>query len=230
MNIGFDGLDVPEGKTKYDDPIVKALTEKFQPEKVSPYYFKFMQGDYVQADAIAITGETILDLLILDMDSLNSRLGRISDEWEQELLSRCIEHLETESPLYDMDLAEEEKKHMRALNALSMKPVVVFDHAPSDTNRICEAILHKSGRMFFYTAGKQEVHAWLVDKGATAVECAEKIHSDLARGFIRAELISFETLLKTHNMQSARKEGLIQLVERDYPVPENTVLEIRFNV
>ncbi len=230
MNIGFAGLDVPEGKIKYDDPIVKALAEKFQPGKVSPYYFKFLQGDYVQADAIAITRENILDLLVLDMDSLSSRLERIPDESEKALLSRCIEHLETEMPLCDMPLSEEEKKHMRALNALSMKPAAIFDQAPTDTNTICKAVLEKSGHMFFYTAGKQEVHAWLVQKGATAVECAEKIHSDLARGFIRAELIPFEKLLNTHNMQSARKEGLVQVVERDYPVPENTVLEIRFNV
>ena len=63
-----------------------------------------------------------------------------------------------------------------------------------------------------------------------AVECAGKIHSDLARGFIKAEIVSFEDLMKAHSFQDARVKGLTRLVDRDFVIPEKTVLEIRFNV
>jgi ribosome-binding ATPase YchF (GTP1/OBG family) len=230
MNIAFHGLDLMEGKIKYNDPVFRALDDKFQPAKKSPYYFNFLPGNYGQAEAIAITSASLLDLLILDMDSLSSRLERVSEKWERDLLLRCISHLEAESPLCNAELGDDEYAHMRMLNVLSMKPTVVFEDSGAGLNTICEEVLGKAGYMFFYTAGRQEVHAWLVKKGATALECAARIHSDLARGFIKAEIVPFRQLIDSHNMQSARKEGLTQLVDRDYPVPEQSVLEIRFNV
>jgi hypothetical protein len=90
--------------------------------------------------------------------------------------------------------------------------------------------MEKAGMMFFYTVGKQEVHAWLVEKDTDAVTCAEKIHSDLARGFIKAELVRCEDMMTTHNMQDARSKNLTKLVDRDYVIPTNSILDIRFNV
>ena len=71
--------------------------------------------------------------------------------------------------------------------------------------------------MFFYTAGKTEVHAWFVEKNADAVTCAAKIHTDLARGFIKAEIVSHEELMTAHNFKDAG-QGLTQLVGKDFPV------------
>jgi ribosome-binding ATPase YchF (GTP1/OBG family) len=84
--------------------------------------------------------------------------------------------------------------------------------------------------MFFYTAGQQEVHAWLIKAGIGAQECAGQIHSDLARGFVKAEIVSVGDMLQCHSMADARKKGLSRLVDRDYVIPPGTVLEIRFNV
>ena len=69
-----------------------------------------------------------------------------------------------------------------------------------------------------------------MEKNADAVTCAGKIHTDLARGFIRAEIVSHENLMTAHNFKDAASQGLTQLVEKDFPIPEKTVLEIRFNV
>ena len=60
--------------------------------------------------------------------------------------------------------------------------------------------------------------------------CAEQIHSDLARGFIKAELISCDDMLASHSLQDARSKDLTKLVDEDCIIPENTILEIRFNV
>ena len=84
--------------------------------------------------------------------------------------------------------------------------------------------------MFFYTAGKKEVRAWFAEKNADAVTCAGKIHTDLARGFIKAEIVPHEDLMKAHNFKDAASQGLTKLVDKNFLIPEKTVLEIRFNV
>jgi ribosome-binding ATPase YchF (GTP1/OBG family) len=113
---------------------------------------------------------------------------------------------------------------------LSFTPTLIYKDTSPDPNIVCRDGLEKAGMMFFYTVGKDEVQSWLVEKGTDAVTCAGKIHSDLARGFIRAEIISSEDMMTAHNMQDARSKGLTKLVNRDYIIPKNTVLEIRFNV
>ena len=69
-----------------------------------------------------------------------------------------------------------------------------------------------------------------VEKNANAVTCAGKIHTDLARGFIKAEIVSHEELMTAHNFKDAGAKGLTKLVDADFPIPEKMVLDIRFNV
>jgi ribosome-binding ATPase YchF (GTP1/OBG family) len=95
---------------------------------------------------------------------------------------------------------------------------------------ICRDGMKKASMMFFYTVGKQEVRVWLVEKETDAATCAGKIHSDLARGFIKAEIVSYEDIMKVHSMQDARSKELTKLVDHDYVIPANSILEIRFNV
>ena len=230
MKIAFEGLDLPEGKTKYNDPIVIALAEKYQPLKVSPYYFEFVRGAFDTAEAIILAGDRVLDLLILDMEKFETRRERSEDEQERDLLQRCLAQLEDGIPLCDAALNDAERQALRALGTLSLKPTLLIEDAQVDPDAVCEPLLCKAGKMFFYTTGKQEVHAWLVRAGADAVTCAGRIHNDLARGFIKAEIVSFDDLMTTHNLQSARAEGLTRLVDRDYPIPQRTVIDIRFNV
>ncbi|MBR5946543.1 DUF933 domain-containing protein, partial [bacterium] len=63
-----------------------------------------------------------------------------------------------------------------------------------------------------------------------AVTCAGKIHSDLARGFIKADVVSFEDFMTVFNMSEAQKKGLVKLVDKDYVIPDGSIIEIRFNV
>jgi ribosome-binding ATPase YchF (GTP1/OBG family) len=230
MKIAYTGLNLPEGKVKYDDRVFARLVLKFQPAKSSPYYLEFLPDDYDRASAIAIAKDRLLDLLILDMEKTESRLSRAEDRVEREVLGKCMVHLEDEKPLCDLSLEDSERAIVKALGPWSFKPTVVFEDTSPDVMAVCSALMEKAGMMFFYTAGKQEVHAWLVEKGANALTCAGKIHSDLAQGFIKAELVDSEDLMTAHSMQDARSRGVTNLVDRDYPVPENTVLEIRFNI
>jgi ribosome-binding ATPase YchF (GTP1/OBG family) len=230
MKIAYTGLDLPEGKVKFNDPVFTGLARKFEPKKLSPYYFEFLPDAYEAAPAIAITRERILDLLILDMEKIEVRLSRTEDPVEKSVLEKCLTHLEREQPVCDMPMDSAGRAIINTLNVLSFKPVAVFEDAAPGIDEVCRAVLEKAGMMFFYTSGKEEVHAWLVRKGSAAVMCAERIHSDLARGFIKAELVSYDQLLTAHSMQDARAKGLTRLVDRDTVVPEDTVLEIRFKV
>ena len=86
------------------------------------------------------------------------------------------------------------------------------------------------GLMSFLTAGKPEVRAWTIRKGSKAPEAAGKIHSDIERGFIRAEVVSFDDLVKVGNMQAAKEKGLIRSEGKDYVMRDGDIVLFRFNV
>ncbi len=86
------------------------------------------------------------------------------------------------------------------------------------------------GLMSFLTAGKPEVRAWTIRKGSKAPEAAGKIHSDIERGFIRAEVISFDDLVKVGTMQAAKEKGLIRSEGKEYVMRDGDIVLFRFNV
>ena len=86
------------------------------------------------------------------------------------------------------------------------------------------------GQHSFFTVGEDEVKAWTLRQGAPAVEAAGIIHSDLARGFIRAEVTNYQDLIEAGSMAGARKQGTIRLEGRDYIVKDGDIMNIRFNV
>ena len=82
----------------------------------------------------------------------------------------------------------------------------------------------------FFTVGEDEVRSWTIPVGATALEAAGSIHTDLARGFIRAEVVSYDDLVTAGSLDAARKQGSLRLQGRDYVVQDGDILNIRFNV
>nr|VFK31586.1 MAG: Protein of unknown function (DUF933) [Candidatus Kentron sp. MB]VFK75882.1 MAG: Protein of unknown function (DUF933) [Candidatus Kentron sp. MB] len=235
MRIAITGMDLAEGKVKYEDAILFALADKFSPKKITPYYFEFAQDDYESANIIVVTRERILDLLIHDIEKVETRRDRAADANERKVLERVLAELEREIPVCAVRLEEQEEACIRALSPFSFKPTLVIEPGEADSagitaHEVISRAMAIANLMFFYTAGKKEVHAWLVPRGANAQDCAGKIHSDLAQGFVKAEIIPAEDLLQCHGMQDARQRNLTRLVDRDFTIPENTVLEIRFNI
>ncbi len=86
------------------------------------------------------------------------------------------------------------------------------------------------GLQSFFTVGEDEVRAWRLRRGGTALEAAAAIHTDLARGFIRAEVIAWDELLDLGGLPQARTHGKLRLEGKDYVVSEGEVIHIRFNV
>ena len=232
MKIGVVGLDIPEGKVKYRDEILLELEKKFEPKKVSPYFFEFVfdESAFVHCDAFAVHQDEALDLLIQDIEKLETRLEHSPEVLEEQLIKKSLACLEEEKAVCDLEMNDEEKKLMTALAPLSFKPTLIIAEKSPEVNQLLRQVMDKAGVSFFYTAGKPEVHAWFIKKGTDIVTCAGKIHSDLARGFIKAEIVNYTDYRIAHNLQDARKKGLSRLVDRDYLIQEGDVIDIRFNV
>ena len=100
----------------------------------------------------------------------------------------------------------------------------------SGLERLVERSYSLLGLISFLTCGTDEVRAWTIRKGTKAPQAAGKIHSDFERGFIRAEIVPFETLVEKGSMAACRELGLIRSEGRDYVMKDGDVTLFRFNV
>jgi ribosome-binding ATPase YchF (GTP1/OBG family) len=171
---------------------------------------------------------------------------------EVESLERLLAHVEGSGSLadYPEELPGE-------LDPLTTKPVVVLENGPNGIDLQLEAELAEldeeeaaafrdGGRsaldevvvrlkealdlVTFFTAGDKETRAWTLRKGQTALDAAGTIHSDIARGFIRCEVIAWQDFVECGSRAEVAKRGLQRLEGKDYVVEDGDVLNIRFNV
>ncbi len=132
-----------------------------------------------------------------------------------EVLPICAQ---TEAEIADMS-AEDKELFLSDLNLES-----------SGLDRIIKTGYKLLGLISFLTAGPKEVRAWTIAKGTKAPQAAGKIHSDFEKGFIRAEIVSFEDLMSCGGMQGAKEKGLVRLEGKDYVMRDGDVTLFRFNV
>lgn len=100
----------------------------------------------------------------------------------------------------------------------------------SGLNRLIKAAYKLLGLYTYFTAGVQEVRAWTIRKGTKAPQAAAVIHTDFERGFIRAEVVSYNDLINSGSMNGAKEKGLLRLEGKDYVVQDGDVMHFRFNV
>ena len=100
----------------------------------------------------------------------------------------------------------------------------------SGLNRIIKEGYSLLGLISFLTAGKPEVRAWTIKKGTKAPQAAGKIHTDFEKGFIRAEVTSFDDLMACGSMAAAKEKGLVRLEGKDYVMQDGDIVLFRFNV
>lgn len=102
------------------------------------------------------------------------------------------------------------------------------------TSLSVEKIIRQSydllGRMAFFTVGEDEVRAWEVNRGATALEAAGAIHSDLARGFIRAEVVGYDDLIAAGSNAAAKAAGKVRLEGKEHIIQDGDIIVVRFNI
>ena len=100
----------------------------------------------------------------------------------------------------------------------------------SGLDRLIQACYALLGLISYLTAGKPEVRAWTITKGTKAPQAAGKIHSDFERGFIRAEVVSFDDLMACGSVAAAKEKGLYRSEGKDYVMQDGDVVLFRFNV
>ena len=120
------------------------------------------------------------------------------------------------------------------IGQLDEEEAAVFRADLGLTESSLEKVIRDSYRLLglisFFTAGPDETRAWTIPAGSTAVDAAGAIHSDLARGFIRAEIVEYEDLIKLGSFAEARKVAKLRSEGKEYLMRDGDVTEIRFNV
>ncbi|MBN3039621.1 MAG: DUF933 domain-containing protein [Candidatus Omnitrophica bacterium] len=229
MKIFDLGLNIGAQKYKYKGEYFDKIVDKFKPQKTTNYTVEFIDDDMQIADAVCYQQSKKLDLVVADLDKIETRMQRSKDEKEKAVLSRFSQLLEKEVLLCDTEIKDGELEFLRTLPLVSLKPCLSRSEV-SDLDALVGEVLDKAGIILFFTAGKKEVRAWSLKAGESILEAAGRIHSDLKRGFIKADVVNCKDLDNFFNMAEARSRGLAEVVDKDYIVKANDIIEIRFNV
>ncbi len=178
--------------------------------------------------------EIVKDAYLLTLKPIlyiaNISEGQLENAENDEYVKKVIEHAKQENaktiPLcvkIEEELAgldDNDKKEM--LEALGLEE--------SGLDKVIKASYDLLGLMSFLTAGEPEVRAWTIKKGTKAPEAAGKIHSDIERGFIRAEVVSYSDLMREGSMNAVREKGLLRSEGKDYIMQDGDIVLFRFNV
>jgi ribosome-binding ATPase len=211
------------------------------------------------ADPAADLESLKLEMVVADRDHVERRLEKVRKEaksgdparrQELALLEALLEHLESGRPLSDVRHVPDE------LEPLTTKPLIVvengpggidaklemelaelppeeaaeFRSGPSALEEVVRRLKETLGLISFFTIGDTEARASTLRHGETALDAAESIHSDIARGFIRAEVIRWDDLLESGSHAEAARRGLQRLEGKTYVVEDGDVINVRFNV
>ncbi len=140
------------------------------------------------------------------------------------------------------ELAESEKSQVMPVSAKIEEEIAQLDNdekqmfmeelgmKESGLDRLIGASYTLLGLISYLTAGEPEVRAWTIKKGTKAPQAAGKIHSDFERGFIRAEVVSYDDLMKCGSMNAAKEKGLVRSEGKDYVMKDGDIVLFRFNV
>ena len=108
--------------------------------------------------------------------------------------------------------------------------LVEFEIEDPAMDRVIKKSYDLLGLVSFFTVGEDEVRAWTIRKDTLALDAADVIHSDIKKGFIRAEVLFYDDLLEAKTYQEARKKGTVRLEGKTYPVKNGDIINFRFNV
>lgn len=174
-------------------------------------------------DAFLLTMKPILYVANVSEEQLNNAendekvklVKEYAKEQGAEVIALCVKIEEELASLTD-----DEEKEM--LDALGLKE--------SGLDKVIKASYDLLGLMSFLTAGEPEVRAWTIKKGTKAPQAAGKIHSDIERGFIRAEIVSYDDLIREGSINSVKEKGLMRSEGKEYVMQDGDVVLFRFNV
>ncbi len=222
---------ISSGKRNIKDPRLDQVDSITKAKKKTYIQVELVSGENaLDADAILVAEGALTDLVLKDLEFVETRLGRATQEAEKALLNKLKGMLEKEELISKAVLSEEEKQLMASYGLYTNKPVTVAKEKDlEDLDALFVKMLGESGFISFFTTGEKETRAWLIKKGATAWEAAGAIHSDIQRGFIRAEIISFADFIQAGGENQAKQAGKLRLEQKDYSMQDCDLANFRFN-
>jgi ribosome-binding ATPase YchF (GTP1/OBG family) len=188
------------------------------------------EKELLTADAILTSRASLSDLLMKDLDFIETRLSRDAGEAEKQVLQKLADALISETPVAAAGLTADELKTISAHNFYSSKPVVVSEETePADRDALLLRAFAQSGYISFLTVGGKENRAWPIRAGMTAWEAAGTIHTDIQKGFIRAEIIGYGDFVAAGGETEAKRAGKQRLELKTYVMQDFDLANFRFN-
>ncbi len=227
--IGLPGLT--PGKRSIKDARLDQVDKFVNAKKKTYIQVELVAQDAaMEADAIMVSRDGFMDLILKDLEFVETRLSRAASDQERALLNKLKTALENEKCIFGLGLSEEEKKALVSYSLLTIRPVVTCTEEESENpDALLARAVKDAGYISFFTAGEKETRAWLIRKGETAWEASGAIHSDIQKGFIRAEIISFDDYVQSGGETAAKQAGKLRLEQKDYVMQDTDLVNFRFN-
>ena len=232
MKISVFGVtDVTLGKHNVKDPRLDQADKLVEAKKKV-----YVQVDLVEAaeaanaDAILTDPDSQADLILQDLEFVETRLSRNPPAEEKSVMEKLKAGLEKSEFVFQAGLSPAESQLIAPYNLLTQRPVIVAEKAAfADLSPVLIKALQVSGYISFLTVGGKENRAWLIKQGTSAWDAAGSIHTDLQKGFIRAEVISFDDLINCGGETQAKRAGKMRLETKDYIMQDCDVTNFRFS-
>jgi len=232
MKIALFGFtDIKLGKHNLKDPRLDQADKLVEADKKTHAQADVIgEADLLEADSILALEETKADLILKDLEFVETRLGRDPQPAEQAALKKIQGLLESEHFLFASGLSAEDLQAVAAHSFYTNKPITVA--APAELQNPETLLLRAfadAGYISFLTVGGKENRAWPIRQSTTAWEAAGTIHSDIQKGFIRAEVTSFADFIAAGGETQAKRAGKQRLELKQYVVQDYDLVNFRFN-
>jgi ribosome-binding ATPase YchF (GTP1/OBG family) len=232
MKVSLVGITgVPLGRHNVKDPRLDEADRLIESKK-KVYAQVDVVGDdqATTADAVVVSPNSRLELILQDLEFVETRLGRNPPEDERLVLEKIRACLESDQMISAAGLTPEETSAVEAHAFVTTKPVVVAEAQDVDQfDEFLVRVMAESGYICFLTVGGVENRAWLIKKGTTALDAAGAIHTDIQTGFIRAEIISYADMIAAGGETEAKRANKQRLETKTYVMQDCDLTNFRFN-
>lgn len=227
--VGIPQLKV--GSHNLRDPRLDQADKMVEAQKKTYAHVELVtEKEMVTADAILVARAQFSDLLMKDLDFIETRLGREPGEAEKVVLQKLAEAVMNEIPVGKAGLTPEELQAVAAHGFCTAKPVIVAEEADlAAPDTLLLRAFAEAGWICFLTVGGKENRAWPIRAGLTAWEAAGTIHTDIQKGFIRAEILGFADFVAAGGETEAKRAGKVRLELKDYVMHDYDLVNFRHN-
>ena len=231
MKIALFGItDIKLGKHNLKDPRLDQADKLVEADKKTHAQADVIgEDEMLDADAILALHENKADLILKDLEFVETRLGRDPQPAERTVLEKIKSLLESEQFLFTSGLSSQELQTVAAHSFYTNKPIAIAGREElQNPDALLLRAFAESGYISFLTVGGKENRAWPIRKGTSAWDAAGTIHTDIQKGFIRAEIISFADFIQAGGETQAKRAGNQRLELKQYVVQDYDLVNFRF--